>query len=77
MEYSTINVELPTETCVENATCSCCISRPMTSSLEFPSVYPGGWNVPVLLQYLPVIINVQRVHPRKNQQKRIVKKAFR
>lgn len=24
----------------------------MTSSLEFPSVCPGGWNVPVLLQYL-------------------------
>lgn len=32
----------------------------MTSSLEFPPAYPGEWNVPVLLQYRPVIFNVQK-----------------
>lgn len=34
----------------------------------FPSLNPGGWNVPVLLQYLTGL-NVQRMHSRKNRPK--------
>lgn len=35
----------------------------------FPSLDPGGWNVPVLLQNLTGL-NVQRMHSKKNRQKK-------
>lgn len=77
MCYTTMHVKLTTEKHAEHVKqqvilCSSFIEGfkpPDFFFALFPSLYPGGWNVPVLLQYLTGL-NVQRMHLRKNRQKK-------